>query len=866
MISNQHIMLIKKALNSYKSNFSRLLFSIILVSLLLYSSAEVLAAAVPVNNQAPPKVLANIENNNEYTAINIAWNKQVGASVFIRAGKLWLVFDEVSNIAFQGSTEAQLKNAKLRGFKQLNIESKPPATFIIADVAPGTRIGDISVTRNENTWLIKALERPSNLQRIDSDDKGILTYSSPAIGRLELDIDSREGQIISYTDPFIGDQMVIIPTVLDYLYVDNIYYYVDFRLLKTAQGVAIQQDNDTLEVVDDHGNAVLKSKVGLLTLSPKVYSNKGQDIFQKFDQFDSKKSILSLLSYKVPLSAFQYELAKLYNLAHDSKSLNKGTVWINIALFYLANQWYHEASTAISMAYLYNMALVSNYKAMLLEAVAEFMNGNRERAYEVIKNIYLDGVALADKEEVRFWKGIIASRMNEENNIEMYFTEMTSSSIAQLIKAKNKNFINDYTHDIIFECAAATVYKLLEQNANEAKELLNVVKRLNLSDRNSNRLKHFLAIYYVQQEDPNKAIDYFNQCLEDISDQFNYARCAAEKGHYLKKLKLISTSDYVDRLERVLWLWRGDEMEIKNLKTLAELYHKNGEYAKALRVWKVISSNYPNNPAAINAVNSMGSIFIEFFTNYELGKATPLKALSFFYEFQNLIPIGNTGDDIVLRAAGFMIELYMLDKAAALLEHQVKNRLVGQRRELALNVLARVYTNNDKPEAAIKLLEAEGNLAKVNTDPILEQRRYIYAKALLYNDNYTKLVNLLKDDYSYKADKLKSKAFWNMSSWKSFSDFSEPYLYAIRYSDNLLSNSEALRITKQIIAYTHTDDKDLAREMYLDFKDRMPDKYVYTKITKYLIDLQNLTPKYGINGMEEVKQISDSIKAIINAQ
>ena len=838
---------------------------LVLFIMLIWPLDKVFAA---VDDKANATVIANIENNNDYTSINIGWNKQVGAAIFLRAGKLWIVFDEASNISFQGMTEQQLKNGKMKGFKQLNIESTPAATFIIADVAHGINLDEISVIRSENTWLIKAVEMQASTvtQRIDSDDKGIITYISPVAGMAEINFNSKSGKIISYVDPFIGDDMIVVPTVLDYLYMDNVYYYVDFELLKTAQGAAIQKNSDRLQFQDEHGNILIRGIDNPLSLSPKVYSDKGQDIFQKFAQFDTKKSILSLSAYTVPVSAFKYELSKLYNLVHDSKSMNKGVVWVNIALFYLANHWYNEASTAISMAYSYNMALVSNYKAMLLESVAEFMHGNRERAYEIIKNIYMDDVALPDKEEVRFWKGVIASRMNEEGNVEMYFSEMTATNIARLIKLRGANFLTDYTPDILFECGSAALFKLVGQNSSDTKDILNVMMKLNLTSRDDNRLKFYLAQYYVQQEDQGKAIDYFNQCLEDVNDQFNYARCMAEKGKYLKGMKLIPTSDYIDRLERVLWLWRGDEMEIRNLKTLADLYHKVGKYADSLRVWKIISVNYPNNPTAISAVNNMGSIFIEFFTNYDARKITPLKALSFFYEFQNLIPIGNTGDDIVLRAASYMVELYMLDKAAALLEHQVKNRLVGQRREIALNVLARVYVASQKPDAAIKILEEEGDLSKVTSDPIWEQRKYIYARALLHNGNYGKMFKTLKNDYSYKADKLKSKAYWDLASWKNFSDFSEPYLYSIRYGDNAITNSDTTKILKQMIAYAHADDNDLSREMYLDFKDRIPDKYIYTDMIKYIEKLQELPPKYGIDGMQDVQQIKNSIDGIMNTQ
>ncbi len=815
-----------------------------------------------------PSVIGNIENNNDYTAISIGWSEQVGAAVFVKAGKLWIIFDAPSSILFQGATEKQLENGKLKGFKQINIDSKPQATFILADVSPSIKMNDISVIRSENTWLIKAIDRQgsNSTQRIDADDKGIVTHISPADGMIEINFNNKSGKIISYTDPFVGNEMSVIPTTMDSIYVDDTYYYIDFRLLKTSQGVAIQKDNDQVDIQTEYGNILIKGKNEPLTLSQKIYSDKGHDVFQKLSQFDTKKSILSLVGYKTHIASFQDELYKLNRLAHDSKSLNKGIIWLNISLFLAANQWYSEAATAIRLAYSYNTALINDYKAMLLEAIAEFMNGKHERANEIIRNISIDNVDLADKEEIRFWNGIIALKMNEDkvdNNLDVYFAEMKPENIVRIMTAKHNSFISDYTDDIIFECASTTFYKLMEENSLHTKSILNLMSKLNITSRNNNRLLYYFAKYYISQEEPDKALEYFNNCLENVEDQFNYVRCSVEKSKYLTDLKLVPMDDYHDKLERANLLWRGDAMEIKNLTTLANLYHQSSQYAKSLRILKIISTNYPNNAASINAVNKMGSIFIEFFTNYDKQKISPLQALSFFYEFQDIIPIGNTGDDIVLRAAGYMIELYMLDRASALLEHQVTNRLIGQRQEITLNILARVYIANNKADMAVKILENRGELNKVTTDPIQEQRKYIYAKALLHNKNYSKMLEFLQNDYSYKADNLKTKAYWELNIWRSFNDFSEPYLYSIRYNDSVISPSDSLKELKQIISYTQTNDKELANEIYLDFKDRMPTNYIYSDIIKQMNKLYKIPAKYDIKGMEDLKQIKEVIESIV---
>ena len=57
-----------------------------------------------------------------------------------------------------------------------------------------------------------------------------------------------------------------------------------------------------------------------------------------------------------------------------------------------------------------------------------------------------------------------------------------------------------------------------------------------------------------------------------------------------------------------------------------------------------------------------------------------IDALSLFYDFRDLTPVGRRGDEMIRKLADRLVSVDLLDQAAELLQHQVDNRLQGAAR------------------------------------------------------------------------------------------------------------------------------------------------------------------------------------------
>ena len=69
----------------------------------------------------------------------------------------------------------------------------------------------------------------------------------------------------------------------------------------------------------------------------------------------------------------------------------------------------------------------------------------------------------------------------------------------------------------------------------------------------------------------------------------------------------------------------------------------------------------------------------------------PIDALSLFYDFRELTPVGRRGDEMIRKLADRLVSVDLLDQAAELLQHQVDNRLQGAARAQVAVRLAVIY-------------------------------------------------------------------------------------------------------------------------------------------------------------------------------
>ena len=155
--------------------------------------------------------------------------------------------------------------------------------------------------------------------------------------------------------------------------------------------------------------------------------------------------------------------------------------------------------------------------------------------------------------------------------------------------------------------------------------------------------------------------------------------------------------DATAALETLSMGWRGDETEAEALQLLGRLYAEDGRYRDAFQVMRTALTAYPRSEMTRRIQDEAAAAFDSLFLGGKGDSLPAIDALSLFYDFRDLTPVGRRGDEMIRKLADRLVSVDLLDQAAELLQHQVDNRLQGAARaQVAVRLVGDL---SDRPQA-----------------------------------------------------------------------------------------------------------------------------------------------------------------------
>ncbi|WP_350334838.1 hypothetical protein [Coralliovum pocilloporae] len=303
---------------------------------------------------------------------------------------------------------------------------------------------------------------------------------------------------------------------------------------------------------------------------------------------------------------------------------------------------------------------------------------------------------------------------------------------------------------------------------------------------------------------PKEAIAAYEQAKTSrylpISEQASYelTRIRFREG-------MIERKDAIEELAQLTTRWRGDETELFALRMLARLQAEQGDYRQAFEAMK--SAVFADADAQTTQLlqNEMNGVFASLFLEGKADKLPAVKALSLYYDFRELTPIGRRGDEMVRRLADRLVEIELLDQAAQLLSHQVENRLKGAARAQIAADLGVIYLMDKKPHLALNVLR---RTKQSQVPPALKrQRTIVEARALLDMKRADLALELLKPMTGPEADRLRADTYWGAERWQDAAEQLES-MYANRWSDPApLETDEQRDLLRMAIGYSLAGDE-----------------------------------------------------------
>lgn len=221
--------------------------------------------------------------------------------------------------------------------------------------------------------------------------------------------------------------------------------------------------------------------------------------------------------------------------------------------------------------------------------------------------------------------------------------------------------------------------------------------------------------------------------------------------------------DAIEQLEQLRFRWRGDELELEIIATLGHVYADRNKWREGLSVMHAGSARFPKLPAGRRLRQDLAAIFERLYLDGEADKLAPIKALALFYEFKDLTPVGAQGDAMIRKLAVRLTKVDLLEQAAALLQHQVDNRLRGlAKAQIALD-LAAIYLADGKAEKALMAIDfsRQPNLPVT----LVNERRVVQAKALIELGRLDHAEELVERDRGPEAARIRAEVAWRQRDW-----------------------------------------------------------------------------------------------------
>ena len=669
--------------------------------------------------------------------LSFPWPKMTALAAFRRDGYLWLVFDRKGTFDF---------DTELRIYKDIIHEMveipHSRATIFRLVTAEGY---NPSFRREGLLWVVDLMYQP--LRPKNGVDL-VLQRKTPFGPRLFIPL-SETPDVIPVLDPEVGDLMFIVPLFSLNKGVSRFRSFIDADFLTTAQGIVIVPKSD--EVATFTSNAGLEIRVpqtGMRFSSEDILAFLAKTKVTK----DPMEQILDVGVWFPDEGDFWKTAATLKKNVVTAEKKDKNVRRLILARYYFAHGMYPETLGILGVISQNSSEFAQTAPFLALRGAANYMMRRYEEALPDLSDSSLRKNQAAD-----FWRAAVKAEMSK--NPEMFLDKMK----------ENMGVLQTYPASIKTRLALTGL-------------------RAAVHKRDEPAVQNFIEIAYGTQNTPaeNAAADFYYALWQEYLGMYNQAVKLMTKlanGTDLKysafgglekirmeaRLKRTEVADRIKELERLLYAWRDGDFEYNLMTQLVAAYEEQKDYTHVLYLLKDMQVRYRDRPEVKSIPELMEEVFQKLYLDEDSNeRLTPVKAIAVYDEFRDLVPSGDKGVRIARNLADRLTAIDLLDKAAELLEDQLRSRIPVKEKGLVGTRLALVYLLNKEPKNTLSALKR----SEIPNFPeqTLAQRRYIKAKALKETGSYDEAVDLLKNDASYESRILQAEIYWAAKQWDKAAD------------------------------------------------------------------------------------------------
>jgi tetratricopeptide (TPR) repeat protein len=687
------------------------------------------ASTVPTVAAPVASVAVELVRTPDGQGLRFAWKEPVGASVFGRGRYLWIAFDRRTTFNL----------AALRGKEDV---LGPVEVVELAGQGQGTVLrlmpagGIASAARREgDAWVVDVgrLPRPPDVPSAIT----VRNSSDPTIARLLIEM-SGARTILNVRDPEIGDEIAVAPTSAAGAGVDSERIYPQFRVLASAQGVAIQKVGDKIAVRPAGTSVEVSGAGGLYISEAREQPGRGLRALRAPVLFD-------LAGWRRNgASQFNEDRQALHRAVAVATPEKRNAARLELVRFLFAYGHMEDALGLIRLIEQEEPSLVGTAQVKAIRGVAALMSGDLEEAQRNLGDKSLDA-----QPEAALWRGALA--MAQGDPVTARAQMGRSVDLYRTYPAPFANRLN------LWHAEA----RLLTDDLPGAEAHLDAVGASQPSISERGQATYLRGRLLLAAGDRDAALATWGEVESAQPSPGRTAAMLQRIGLLIEDGKL-KPVDAISMLERLRFSWRGDTLEFNIMAQLGRLQIAMRDHRAGLTTLRNALALYPSHRDAKKVGVEMMDAFATVFTSKDT-KVSPVAAIALYDEFKELIPTGARGDEIAQGLADRLVAIDLLDRAGDVLEQLVKDRLTGEAKAKGGVKLAMVRLLDRKPElalAALKASEVQG-AAK----DLVRERVRVEARALADLGRIEDAMNRLAADDSREADQLRAELTWRAQDW-----------------------------------------------------------------------------------------------------
>lgn len=769
------------------------------------------AARTPVRieRSAPisgPEIRLQLASIRGGLTMTFPWTVVTSAAVVHRAGNLWVTFGQPATINLSAITP-EFQN-RILSAEQIGHEEATVLRFKLAEGLKAT------VTRKDTAWVIAVGERAAPPIIDMTPIREFDLAGSARIFVQMVDV----GPMVTIHDPEVGDTFMILPVTKAGKGLAEERFFAEFHLLSSYQGAAVLPLADKVRISRRKNGVRVSAEGGLVLSDSKLpeFLLAGRRLRAAESEAEGVSRLIDFVAWRRGRAErFYHQRALLLRaLAAAPRGGRTGLRW-SLARLYFSHDMAPETIGILDILLEDDPLVMNDPTFRLVRGATNYLLG---RFDEAAADLSLP--ALREEPDAASWRAAVAVR-REDWNAALADFKLADPVLIEYPDAMRIRLRLDHA-------AVASEKK----DAERLKQILDDLESmLGLTQSSQAIINYYRGRLAEMTEDTGKALAFYDQVVKSRNGPMMVrARLAAAELQV--RTGEMTLTRQLEVMEQLRHSWRGGDFELFILRRLGQLYFQTGNSPSGLKTLRQAITYFPDSEASQDIAHEMNEEFKNLYVEGGADRMAPVTALALYYDFRELTPVGEDGDEMIRKLADRLVAVDLLMQAAELLDHQVTFRLNALEKAQVGARLALIYLFNRQPEEALRILN---NTAR----PLLpfeleERRRHLEARAFDAMGQGDQALEILIDDESEEAQRLRADIHWSGQNWPMAAVAIEEILNeAWQRADSLteFELAEVMRLVVTLSLAVDRDGLDRIRDLYEDKMEGTPEAASFRILT-----------------------------------